>query len=602
LTNKATSPKEMALDRSQTSDAPPAEINMIRQPGAALVLASSGVSFSQVMRWRGFWLGLSAILLWSVATRLAVNAHTYFDAEDALGYAVNVRARHFALFDAAGSGWQLLCTAIDALLPHSAEGTAAGKLVARAAGTIIPPLLYATLVLTTGRVALPLAMAFFFSASFCPWWYSLQPDKYVPQLAALAIALTLLMTRQRPPSRRFLVTLGLVFFAAVIVHTDSGLICLSIMPLLYRTMRLHGILPALRQGLLAAGVMFAALAVYYTLLLIIFIKPGSIMAGLQWMMSYMVVAGDPTGWGNWNAKSLALAFVGIARSVFTTEFAFGIPAIASRVGAMFPDKILIEEQWLGAQFPLWFLEIGIALLACAVVAVCAVLCAGALAIINLVRDQRPTNWYAITTVLFYLVPATIFFDWWEPINNEFWISPWYAVTLFVGIAIASKDWRFAAPGVATAAVVLAVLNGLFGVYPRLDARADYWLMRQQPLARIATRDDLIVENGFMAENYVEYLSEAHVIRADSRGATPETIVQSLKEALDSMPNPGSVYLTDLVTDTTSTSNPLHIAISNGETIERFVNELPPPTEWISIDGRRLARYDAQMLRAYLAHK
>jgi hypothetical protein len=560
---------------------------------------SGAISFDRAVHWRAFWVGLAVILLWSVVTRLALDAHSYFDAEDALGYAVNVRAGQFAFFDAAGSGWQLLCTAIDALLPHSSEGTVAGKLVARVAGTMVPPLLYATLVLATGRVALSLAMAFFFSASFCPWWYSLQPDKYVPQLAAIALALTLVMTRQRPPSPRFLVILGLVYFLAVIVHTDSGLICLSIFPLLYRTMLVRGVGPAFRQGLLTAGTMFAALALYYALFLIIFIKPDSVVAGLRWMMSYMVVAGDPQGWGHWNVNSLALAFVGIARSVFTTEFAFGIPAVTSRVGAMFPDKILIEEQWLGAQFPRWQLDVGLGLLACAVAAVCAVLCAGAVAFINVVRQRRPANWHAIASALSYLVPATIFFDWWEPINNEFWIAPWYAVCLLLGLVIAGETWRYAVSGVAAAAVMLAALNGLFGVYPRLDAQSDYWLVRQQPLARIAGRDDLIVETGFMAENYIEYLSEAHVFRADFRGATPATLVQSLKETLDSFPQTRSVYVTDLITDTTTASNPLHIVMPNADIIESFFKMLPRPAEWLTIDGRRLARYDAPTLRASL---
>jgi hypothetical protein len=97
-------------------------------------------------------------------------------------------------------------------------------------------------------------------------------------------------------------------------------------------------------------------------------------------------------------------------------------------------------------------------------------------------------------------------------------------------------------------------------------------------------------------------SEAHVFRTDNRGATPDTLIQSLEETLESLPATKSVYVTDLVTETTAASNPLHITISNGDTIERFFKALPPPTEWIGIDGRRIARYDAPMLRNYLAEK
>jgi hypothetical protein len=200
---------------------------------------------------------------------------------------------------------------------------------------------------------------------------------------------------------------------------------------------------------------------------------------------------------------------------------------------------------------------------------------------------------------FISCPATIFFDWWEPINNEFWIAPWYAVCLLLGLVIASENWRFAVSGVAAAAVTLGALNGPFGVYPRLDTRSDYWLVRQQPLARIAGRDDLIVEAEFMAENYIEYLSEARVFRVDYRGATPATLAQSLKETLDSFPQTRSVYVTDLITETNSASNPLHIVMPNADIIASFFKMLPPPTEWITVDGRRLARYDAATLRANL---
>ena len=566
------------------------------------VLLAQALPLTSMIRLRGFWVGFGAILLWGVLTRLALDAHSYFDAEDALFYSVNIRARHFALFDAAGSGWQLLCTAIDALLPRSSEATAAGKLVAGVAGTLLLPLLYTTLVMTTGRVALSAAFAVFFSGSFCPWWYSLQPDKYVPQLAVLALALALVMTRQRPPSRRFLVTLGFVYFVAVIVHTDSGLVCLSILPLLYRTMISRGVWSALGQGLLSAGVMFAALALYYALFLIFFLKPAGIMQGLHWMTSYLGSPGESREWGHWNFNFLGLQFVGIARAVFTTAFAFGIPAIASYVGAKFPNKILVEEEWFGNQLPQWVPEIGLGLLACAVLSVCAVLLAGAFASRDLLRDQRRKDWHAITSVLCYLVPAAIFFDWWEPTNNEFWMAPWYAVVLLLGITIASKDWQNAVLGVTACAVILATCNGLLGIYPRLDAHSDYWLARQEPIARIAHRDDLIVENGFMAGNYMEFLSNARLFRADSRGGSAAALVQALREDLDSYPDTRSVYVTDLVTDTTTLWNPLHTSRWNDETIERFFKDLPTPTEWISVDGRRLARYDAPSLRAYLTAK
>jgi hypothetical protein len=416
----------------------------------------------------------------------------------------------------------------------------------------------------------------------------------------MAVGLMLTMTRERPPSPRFLVFLGLVYFAAIIVHPVSGLICLSIFPLLYRSMRQRGPVLAFGQGLLTAGVMFAALALYYALFLTLAIHPDDFNSGLRWMMSYTASAGGPQGWGQWSPHSIALAFVGIGRTLFTTEFAFGIPAVAQQVSALFPTKIIVEEQWLGAQFAPWALKAGFALLACAVIAFCIVPGMAAVALVQAIRHRRDANWHALSTALAYLLPATIFFDWWEPINNEFWIVPCYALALVLGLAIASANWRFAVPGVAIAAAILTLLNGVFGVYPRLDARSDYWIARQQPLARILTRNDMIVENGFLAGNYIAYLSDARLFRTDYYSASPQLLRLSFKHALDAAPTIRSVYVTDLVTDTTATSNPLHVRLPNGGILEQFFQSLPPPNAWISVDGRRLGRYDAVSLRAHLS--
>jgi hypothetical protein len=455
--------------------------------------------------------------------------------------------------------------------------------------------------MTTGRVALSAAMALLFSGAFCPWWYSLQPDKYVPQLLVIAVALAMVMIRKRPPSAAFLITLGLVYFIAVIVHTDSGLICLSIMPLLFRTMLEHGVLRAFMQGLLSATVMFVALAVYYAAFLLVFIKPTGAGGALQWMESYLAAPQEMRGWGHWTADSLYLVFVGIGRSVFTTEFAFAFPAFAQYMVKQFPDKILVEEKWFGTHLPPWLPEVGVALLIGAVLAVCAVLIAGIIASRDLLRIERRKDLYAIACVLCYVVPATIFFAWWEPTNNEFWIAPWYAVVLLLGIILAGRDWRYTTLCVTASAVLLIACNGILGVYPRLDPKSDYWLARQEPIARIAHSGDLIVENGFMAANYLEFLSDARVFRVDGADHTQSALEQALRYDLDAHPDTKSVYLTDLVTDATARSK-LRAPTPEDTVLERFSKDLPPPAEWIVINGSRLARYDAPRLHAYLSEK
>lgn len=556
-------------------------------------------SSSVVTRLENFWTFFTLILLWGLFSRLALNAHSYFDAEDALFYALNIRSLNFTEFDGAGSGWQILCTAIDQLLPVSSEATTAGKIVARIAGTLLLPLLYVTLTLITGRVALAAAITFFFSGAFGPWWYSLQPDKYVPQLAVIGLALALVMTRQKPPTTRFLVALGLVYFVAVTFHTASGLICLSILPVLFRTLLERGVWPAFGQGLLTACVMFAALAVYYVLFLLVLVRPADAQGVREWLMSYLSTPGQ-TQWGHWTITSPLLALVGIGRSIFAIEFAFAFPAVVKQVHVQFPNKILVEEEWFGAHLPSWFPEVGLLLFCCAFLAVCAVVLAAACASRDLLRRERRKDWHALASVLCYLVPAMIFFDWWEPINNEFWIAPWYAVVLLIGITIAGKDWRLAAKGVAVCAIILITFNGLLGVYPRLDRHSDYWLARQEPIARMAHHDDLIAENGFMAASYMEFIGPAKVFRVDFHAQSVAALKRALRDKLDALPGTGSVFFTDLVTGTAFPVNPPQVRAPNDDIIAHFFESLPLPIEWLVVDGRRLARYDVASLRMHLS--
>ncbi|WFU18778.1 hypothetical protein [Bradyrhizobium sp. CB3481] len=555
-------------------------------------------ALATVARLKNFWIVFGAIVAWAILSRLALNAHSYFDAEDALFYSLNIRALNFREFDGAGSGWQILCTAIDRLLPAASEPTLAGKLVARVFGTLLLPLLYVTLAIVTRRVALSAAMTLFFSGAFGPWWYSLQPDKYVPQLFIIAVALALVMTREKAPTARFLIGLGFVYFAAVTFHSASGLICFSILPLLFRTLRGRGIWSAFKQGLLTASVMFALLAIYYVLFLLVLVRPADEQGVREWLMSYLSTPGQ-TQWGHWTIKSPLLAFVGISRSVFAVEFAFAFPAVVGQMHAQFPNKILVEEEWFAAHLPSWLSEVGPMLFCLALLAIFAVVLAAAYASRSLLREDRRRDRHAVASVLCYLVPAAVFFDWWEPINNEFWIAPWYAAVLLFGIVISGKDWRFAAKGVAVCAIALISFNGLLGVIPRLDKHSDYWLARQEPIARAAQRDDLIVENGFMAASYMEFIGPAKVFRIDFYAQNQATLKRLLLDKLVALPGTRSVFLTDLVTGSAG-AKPVDGPKPNESVIAHFVESLPPPAEWTIIDGRRLARYDAARLRTHLA--
>ncbi|WP_271605840.1 hypothetical protein [Bradyrhizobium sp. CCBAU 11434] len=523
-------------------------------------------------------------------TRLVLDGATYFDAEDALFYSVNIRLHRYALYDAAGSGWQLLCTAIDAWLPRTADAAVAGKLVARASGTALLPLMYFTLIRLGVRGSLAVVVTLFFSGAFAPWWYSLQPDKYVPQLLLIALALGLVMTRERPPTPTFLIGLGLLYFLAVICHTDSGLICFSIFPLLYRTLRERGFWAALGQGVLCASVMFAVLAVYFSVLLFVVVRPSSVAQAIVWLQSYLSAPGEERNWGHWNPSAPLLALTGIGRAVFSTEFLFAFPGFATRMHAWFPAKILVDDEWFASHLPAWLMNVGLVLFPAAILAVVAVLLAGLCAFGDLLRRPNPRIVHAVASALCYLVPAFIFFCWWEPTNNEFWIAPWYGLALVIGLLLSGAAWeRSFVLFVGTCAGILILFNGLLGVWPRLNPANDYWLVRQSALVRMLQPEDLVIENGFLASDYLEFLGAPRVFRVDFFAEKNNGIGKQLDLELKQRPVAGSIYVTDLVTDAAAQyemeASDVHL-----RNVAAFFADLPAPAQWLSAGGHKVAQY------------
>ncbi len=556
-------------------------------------MSHDGGRFQGAAKPKAFWVGCGVVLLWGVVSRLMLNAHSYFDAEDVLRYATIVRERDFANFDAAGSGWQLICAAIDALFAPLGEATEAGKFLSRIAGTLILPILYATLALTTGRVALSLALTMLYSASFGPWWYSLQPDKYVPQSFVIAIALFLIVTRKQLPGWGFLVGMGLVYAAAILMHSASGLICLSIVPVLMQTMRRRGALSAMLQAGLVGMVMCSTLVVYFSLYIDAFVNSQSTGESVAWLMSYTATPSESRGWGHFSLASLLLVCVGLARTVISTEFAFAIPQVYDYFHNVFPAKILLEEQWFARQFSSTAVYSGLVVLCSATVLVCTTVAVAVVGLHRFFQTADDQLKHAFYSTVCWLLPAFIFFAWWEPQNNEFWISPWYGIVIIIGLILTTSVSRFLIFLVSLSAVFLVVCNGLFGVLPRLSPESDYWQVRQGALARHAGRCDLVLEFGYLPVNYLMFMSEARIFPIEAGGETEAIILQSLRNELELNKSTKAVYVTDLVWNATSVTSPYPAAKS--QIVERFSQRLPAPDEWIEMGGRRIAKYDASTL-------
>ena len=115
--------------------------------------------------------------------------------------------------------------------------------------------------------------------------------------------------------------------------------------------------------------------------------------------------------------------------------------------------------------------------------------------------------------LAWIVPYTLFFIWWEPLNLEFWIAWWIPVAVLVGPRLAALgaqggQWRLAVPAVLGC---LVLVNLIGSILPQDSSRDDYWRVRSQWYELHARSSDKILASGYVFSNYLRYFTPAQVL-------------------------------------------------------------------------------------------
>jgi hypothetical protein len=188
--------------------------------------------------------------------------------------------------------------------------------------------------------------------------------------------------------------------------------------------------------------------------------------------------------------------------------------------------------------------LAVALAALAVVVVVGVVAA-------LVPRLRGRTWRATPLdrlALAWLVPYTLFFAWWEPLNIEFWIAWWIPAAVLAGPRLAEllrrDGWRRLVPAAVLGGLIVVNLVG--SILPQQSSHDDLLRVRTDWFTRHARRSDLILTNGYVPTNYAAYFTHAHVIDAEEPLArNPRDPALGIFETQTTMVNSGATrFLAD----------------------------------------------------------
>jgi hypothetical protein len=338
--------------------------------------------------------------------------------------------------------------------------------------------------------------------SYGYWYYSGEAEVYILSAVVLIVCLVAAHSAATRPSPRAFALLGLANGVAVLAHDTNVLFAtvaaaalLTAAPAIGRRAlaRCAAAYAAVAGAVVVAAYAAAAIALGFS----------SFSQFYDWLTKYT----SNGEWGHLALLDVPKAGAGLVRALVGADFLFAFdPGSTIRSVAQGDAG---AQLYLMRDFPDW--------LAAALTALALVL-AGTL-IVALVSRLRRRTWAGSAIdrlALAWLVPYTLFFAWWEPVNIEFWIAWWIPAAVLAGPRLAGLlhrgGWRRLVP----AAVLggLLVVNLVGSILPQQSARDDLQRVRTDWYTRHAKRTDLILTNGYVPTNYALYFTRAHVLDAE----------------------------------------------------------------------------------------
>jgi hypothetical protein len=339
--------------------------------------------------------------------------------------------------------------------------------------------------------------------SYGYWFYSGEAEVYI--LSALSLIVCLLLAHRAALDSRPL-TFGLLGAAngfAVLAHDTNVLFAFVAAAALVLAAQRDSVRAAVRGALAYAGGAVAVVVPAYAGAAAA-LGFGSFREFWDWLTAY-------TGRGRWGhiaAEAIPQGVVGAGRALVGSHFLFALDPGRTLEPIGGGDQG--QQLYLMRDYPdvvaVILIPLGLAALALVVAALVARL-----------RDRPWRERDAATTLdllcLAWLVPYTLFFLYWEPLNAEFWIAWWVPVAILAGRRLAAWDARRRHVLLAVLGT-LAVVNLAGSILPQKGSGGDLWRARVTWYEHHARASDLVLANGYVFTNYVRYFTPATAIDAE----------------------------------------------------------------------------------------
>ena len=370
------------------------------------------------------------------------------------------------------------------------------------------------------------------AASFGYWWYSVEVETYLLPVPFILLSAYqfIALAESRFEKKRF-VGLGLTLALGTLFHQQHVLLIpvmlLSVL-IMWRRRRPDIAVSTVRNGVVTMLVTSGALIIMPYLLAATMVHGYRDFSSiLDWTRSYQRIG----LYTPWSLSSPIKSLAGIGRSIWGLHFIFKFTWFQRLSALAFPDKSLLEEQFLAdhmSMIRVWFslFALGLGVLSATGLLMRSILHSPKRAP-GAQRSGAQAAFMALTLPL--LLAYSVFNTLWEPQNIEFWVAllPFLFLVLVVWIVRSQWDrtgrtltWVFVAS--------MAICNLAGSVLPQTNLDGDFRYQADRYLIDNTRAGDLIVMDGSYLSLYtLKFYSEATVLSAADFG--PDILLSKIQE-------------------------------------------------------------------------
>jgi hypothetical protein len=484
------------------------------------------------------------LFLFALAFYIATLSHNLSIAHDGIAYLNSIEGGdnlfhpHHLLYNPLAFLWlravHVIVPGLDGALVVGAMNAAFG------AGTLVVIRRFLSTVFRfDNRRALTVIGLVAFSFGF--WYYSVCVEVYVVSLFVLFLILYTMTAHTLTNSRAILV--GVLHGTAILFHQMHVLFACVVLYAIVATRRDS------KRAMFGCAARYAAsatavVAMSYAAVMVLALDLNSASGVVGWTIGY---AKDETFWIPLRPTSLALASVGMGRSMIGGHFIFAMPGAEAWLQPLLRGHWLADERFLVRKMDPWLPPVLLVLAIGAALAVISAVRGGSQLRANLAGDRG----WVVRLVMLWFIVYSCFFLFWMPSNLEFWLPQSICAWILVSTAAFSLNKTCASGrgirSLAGAAGALLVINGVGSMIWTASPRNDYYYQRVVPLLRHARGVDLVVVGrSWILEDYVLRFTNSKVatISRSLTVRTPERAMRELENEIDATIDRGGRVFVD----------------------------------------------------------